>query len=63
MKNVLKVFHTINDGLNRIESAPRQEIVQIVEALRLINEELCDKFIEILKEKHEGRVVETNSNS
>ena len=63
MKTALKVFHTINEALTRIESAPRGEAVAIAEALKRINEELCDKIIEILNDRHEGRTAETNPNS
>jgi hypothetical protein len=63
MNKVLQVFHKINDGLTRIETAPRGEAARIAEALKLINEELCDKFIEILNEKNERGTTETSSNS
>jgi hypothetical protein len=63
MNNVLKVFHKINEGLTRIETAPRGEAARIAEALKQINEELCDKFIEILNDRNDRGTTQTSSNS
>jgi len=62
MNKVLQVFHKINDGLTRIETAPRGEAARIAEALKLINEELCDKFIEILNGHVSSISYRTNIN-
>ena len=42
------VFRKINEGLLQIQNAPRGEVVRISESLIQINEELCDKIIEIV---------------
>lgn len=64
MSKVLKqVFHRINDGLTRIETAPQGEAARIAQSLKIINEELCDKMIEILneKQKYERSTAETST--
>lgn len=47
LRDAKKVFRRIDDALIRLQVAPKGESARIAESLRVINMELCDKFIEI----------------
>lgn len=48
-----RVFRLIDDTLEQIKISPRGEILRIADSLQKLNEEICDKFIELLTEKNE----------
>lgn len=46
---VKQLFRTINDGLTRIEEMPISERTRTVHGLIMVNEELCDYVIDLVK--------------
>lgn len=48
-----KVFRLIDETLDQMKMAPRGEVVRIAESLQRLNEEICDKFVEILNKTNE----------
>lgn len=43
------LFRTINDGLIQTELLPQQESRRIIHGLKMVNEEMCDYVIELVK--------------
>jgi hypothetical protein len=58
---VKQLFRTINDGLTRIEEMPMSERTRTIQGLILINEELCDYVVDLVKylekKPHERKAV------
>jgi hypothetical protein len=46
---VKQIFRTINDALTRIEEMPTSERTKTIQALILVNEELCDYVVDLVK--------------
>lgn len=55
--DVKLLFRTINDGLSKIETMPPFERSRTIESLKMINEEMCDYVVDLVKyvekNKHE----------
>jgi hypothetical protein len=47
--DVKSLFRTINKGLNEIEELPLTERRRTIEALKEINEKLCDYVIDLVE--------------
>lgn len=55
-----RVFRLIDESLDQMKMAPRGEVVKIAESLQKLNEEMCDKFVEIIKEREKYEALRTN---
>ena len=44
-----QVFRAINEGLTKIKLSEGTESERIVQSLKVINEEMCDQVVDLLK--------------